>query len=57
MRRFESPGHAPRSLAASGPIAAHCRPRRHRRAAAIYRETRDQRCATWRAVVGPPGGA
>ncbi len=30
MRRCTSPGHARRFLAASGPIAGHCRPRRHR---------------------------
>ena len=30
MRRFKSPGHAQRFLAAYGPIADHFRPRRHR---------------------------
>ena len=30
MRRFKSPGHAQRFLAAYGPIASHFRPRRHR---------------------------
>ncbi len=54
MRRFTSPGHAQRFLAASGPIAGHCRPRRHRLTAAAYRQTRDQRFATWRAVTGTP---
>ncbi len=54
MRRCTSPGHAQRSLAASGPISAHCRPRRHRRTAAGYRETRTARFATWRAVTGTP---
>jgi len=34
MRRFKSPGHAQRFLAASGPIADHCRPRRQRLTAA-----------------------
>jgi putative transposase len=29
MRRFKDPGHAQRCLAADGPIATHCRPRRH----------------------------
>ena len=52
MRRFTSPGHAQRFLAAYGPIAGHCRPRRHRRTAAAYRETRAERFATWRAVTG-----
>jgi len=30
MRRCKSPGHAQRFLAASGPIAGHCRPHRRR---------------------------
>jgi len=54
MRRFKDPGHAQRSLAAYGPLATHFRPRRHRRTAAVYRETRTARCATWRAVTGTP---
>ncbi len=57
MRRFKDPGHAQRFLAAYGPIATHFRPRRHRLTAASYRETRDQRCATWRAVTGTPAMA
>ncbi len=52
MRRFKSPGHAQRFLAAYGPIASHFRPRRHRLTAAAYRETRAERFATWRAVTG-----
>ena len=52
MRRFKSPGHAQRFLAAYGPIASHFRPRRHRLTAAAYRQTRDERFATWRAVTG-----
>jgi putative transposase len=52
MRRFKSPGHAQRFLAAYGPIAAHFRPRRHRLTATAYRETRDQRVASWRAITG-----
>jgi len=54
MRRFKSPGHAQRFLAAYGPIASHFRPRRHRFTAAAYRETRTERFATWRAVTGTP---
>ncbi len=54
MRRCKSPGHAQRFLAASGPIAAHCRPRRHRLTAAAYRQTRTGRFATWRVVTGAP---
>ncbi len=54
MRRCKSPGHAQRFLAAYGPIASHCRPRRHRRTAAAYRETRTERFQTWHAVTGTP---
>ncbi len=54
MRRFKSPGHAQRFLAAYGPIASHFRPRRHRLTATAYRQTRDHRFATWRAVTGAP---
>ncbi len=50
--RCTSPGHAQRFLAAYGPIAGHCRPRRHRLTAAAYRATSAERCATWRAVTG-----
>ncbi len=57
MRRFKSAGHVQRFLAAYRPIASHFRPRRHRLTAAIYRETRDQRFATWRAVTGTPAMA
>jgi len=57
MRRFKSPGHAQRFLAAYGPIAAHIRPRRHRLTATAYRETRAERFATWRAVTGAPAMA
>lgn len=54
MRRFKSPGHAQRFLAAYGPIAGHFRPRRHRLSATAYRATRAERCATWRAVTSTP---
>jgi len=54
MRRFKSPGHAQRFLAAYGPIASHFRPRRHRLTAEAYRQTRAARFATWRAVTGTP---
>jgi putative transposase len=53
MRRFKSPGHAQRFLAAYGPIASHFRPRRHH-LAADYRQVRTERFATWRAVTGTP---
>jgi len=57
MRRFTSPGHAQRFLAAYGPIANHFRPRRHRLTAAAYRQTRTECFATWRAVTGTPAVA
>ncbi len=57
MRRFKSPGHAQRFLAAYGPIIGHFRPRRHRLTAAAYRETRTARFATWRAVTGVAAAA
>jgi len=47
MRRFKSPGHAQRFLAAYGPIASHFRPRRHRLTATAYRQQRDDAFATW----------
>jgi len=54
MRRRKRPGHARRFLAASGPIASHVRPRRHRRAASAYRATRAERFAIWRTVIDAP---
>jgi len=57
MRRCKSAGHAQRFLAAYGPIVGHCRPRRHRLTAASDRQTRAERCATWRVVTGTPGMA
>jgi len=52
MRRFTSPGHAQRFLAAYGPIASHFRPRRHRLTVAAYRQQRNRSFATWREVTG-----
>ncbi len=57
MRRFKSPGHAQRFLAAYGPIIGHFRPRRHRLTAAAYRETRTERFATWREVTSVAAAA
>src|SRR6476661_90597 len=51
MRRFKSPGHAQRFLAAYGPTASHFRPRHHRLTATAYRETRAERFATWQTVT------
>ncbi len=53
---MQSPGHAQRCLAADGPSASPCRPRRHRRTAESSRQTSAERCATWRAVTGTPCG-
>jgi len=57
MRRFKSPGHAQRFLAAHGPIASHFRARRHRLTAEASRQTRTERFASWRAVSGSPAMA
>ncbi len=57
MRRFKSPGHAQRFLAAYGPISSFFRPRRHRLTARDYCQTRDQSFATWRAVTFTPAMA
>jgi putative transposase len=52
MRRFKSPGHAQRFLAAYGPIASHFRPRRHRLRARHYRQEIIQRFQSWREITG-----
>ncbi len=57
MRRFKSPGHAQRFLAAYGPIASHFRPCRHRLTASDYRQRRDQSFAMWHAVTGAAAAA
>jgi len=57
MRRFKSPGHAQRFLAAYGPIVGHFRPRRHRLTATVYRQHRHAAFATWREVTGTPAMA
>jgi putative transposase len=57
MRRFKSPGHAQRFLTAYGPIASHCRPRRHRLTAHDYRQHRSDAFATLREVTGTPAMA
>ncbi len=41
-------------LAADGPSATHCRPRRHRLTATAYRQTRDARFAACLASTHPP---
>jgi putative transposase len=51
MRRFTSPGHAHRFLAAFGPIREHCCPRRHRLQAEEYRRERARRFRVWNEVT------
>jgi putative transposase len=52
MKRFKSPGHAQRFLAAFSGISPHFRPRRHRLRAAAYRRELVARIQTWREVTG-----
>jgi putative transposase len=52
MQGFKSPGHAPRFLSASGPIAQHFRPRRHRLPAPAYRQVMAHRFQMWHEVTG-----
>jgi putative transposase len=52
MPGCKSPGHAHRFLAASGPMAQHCRPRRHRLSASAYRQEMQQRFQRWAAITG-----
>src|SRR5215472_15782708 len=54
MQRFKSPGHAQRFLSASGPIAQHFRPRRHRFAAPAYRQELRKRFQTWQEITVLP---
>ena len=53
MQGFKSPGQAQRFLSASGPIAQHFRPRRHRFAAPAYRQELRKRFQTWREITVP----
>ena len=52
MRKFTSPGHAQRFLAAQGPIRDHFCPRRHRLSAHQYRTIRQERFAIWNTITG-----
>src|SRR5258706_9751087 len=45
-------GHAQRFLSASGPIAQHFRPRRHRLSASEYRVEMGKRCESWVEITG-----
>jgi putative transposase len=53
MQRFRSPGPAQRFLAAYGPIAQHCRPRRHLLPAHAYRQEMKKRFHIWREITVP----
>jgi len=57
MRRCKRPGHVHRFLAAYGPLAGHCRPRRHRLTAIVYRRQRAAACTTRREVTGVAAAA
>ena len=52
MQGCTSAGHAQRFLSASGPIAHHFRPRRHRLSASAYREEMHNRFASWAEITG-----
>jgi putative transposase len=52
MRRFKSPGHAQRFLAAQGPIRGHFCPGRHRLSAEQYRAIRRERFAVCNTLAG-----
>jgi len=52
MRRFKSPGHAQRFLAAHGLSRDHFCPRRHLVGAQQYRDVRQERFAVWNTITG-----
>ena len=52
MQGCKSPGHAPRVLAAYGPMAQHFRPRRHRLSASASRQEMQQRFQIWGEITG-----
>jgi putative transposase len=52
MRRFKSPGHAQRFLAAHALIRGHFCPRRHRLGAKQYRDVRQERFVVWNTITG-----
>jgi putative transposase len=52
MQGCKSLGHAPRVLAAYGPMAQHFRPRRHRLSASAYRQEMQQRFQIWGEITG-----
>jgi hypothetical protein len=50
--RFQSAGHAPGVLPASGPSVSPCRPRRPRRPARASRHDMRRRFQTWQDITG-----
>jgi putative transposase len=52
LQRWKSPGHAQRFLAAYGPIASACRPRRPLLTAPADRQDMPQRFQPWRELTG-----
>src|SRR5215216_5988695 len=52
MRRFKSPGHAQRFLAAHGSIREHFCPPRHRLSAKHYRAVIQERFVVWNTITG-----
>jgi putative transposase len=52
MQGFKSPGHAQRVLSAYGPLAQHCRPRRHLLSASAYRHEMRHRFERWADITG-----
>jgi len=52
MRRFKSPGHAQRFLAAHGLIRDHFCTHRHRLSAKRYRAVRQERFVIWNTITG-----
>ncbi len=51
MKKFKSPGHAQRFLAAFSGISSHFRPRRHRLSAHAYRAERASRIQAWQEIT------
>jgi putative transposase len=57
LQGFKSSGHAQRFLAAYGPTARHCRPRRHRWSASAHRQEMPHGSDTWQHLANPPTAA
>jgi putative transposase len=57
LQGFKSSGHAQRFLVAYGPIAQHCRPRRHRWSASAHRREMPHVSDTWQHLANLPTAA